>query len=346
MIESKTVADDGLMKPYRQSWIDYLIQGIKKFPGPSWVFYVCVLLLFAVLNNVVFWLGSDTAPGTFHPLFTFAAVYVIYGIGFYHYLSGVAGKSLHDFLPILGGEAETEKALVYSLSHLPAGWGWLALVFGMVGGYFDSTSSQTQMQLNSSLITVYSVVVSSFNYATFFAMVFLTARQLNIVITLHRKVAEIDLFNLAPLRAFSRLTATAGFAILFLGAFSALVFVDDSDPSLFAFYFGMVLLGIIIFIMPLMSMRARIRKEKKQKLLDTDQDIRHTLDEVRRFMQTDDLTRMGEFHTTLNVLEKERGIIKGISSYPWDPGTFKSFFSTILIPILIWLIRTIIERWL
>jgi hypothetical protein len=258
-------------------------------------------------------------------------------------LSDVAGKSLHDFLPILGGDAEKEKDLFYQLSHLPAGWGWLALMLGIVSGFFDAMSSQAQMQLNSSVITVYSGAIGAFNYATLFAMIFLTARQLNIVVTLHREVRGIDLFNLAPLRAFSRLTALAGFAIFFLGAFSALVFVDDADPSFVAFYVGLLLLGIIIFIMPLMSMRARIRKEKKQKILDTDQNIRHTLDKVRHCMQAGDLSSMGECHTTLNVLEKERGIIAGISSYPWDPGTFKSFISTILIPILIW---TILEKWL
>ena len=82
MNESQTVKTNGLRKPYQQSWIDYLIQVIKRIPGPSWVFYLGVLLLFALFNNVVLWLVSDTEPGTFHPLFTFAAVYVIYGIGF------------------------------------------------------------------------------------------------------------------------------------------------------------------------------------------------------------------------------------------------------------------------
>ena len=333
-------------KPFKSSWIDYLVNRIENLPGPPWVFYLGLFLVTGLLNNVALWVEGALKPGEFDTLFSFAAIYNIYGIGAYHHLTRVAANSLHDLYPALDNTKRKENELAYRMTNLPAGWGWLALIVGSTLGFFDAFGSQYDLSLSSKGIFIYFGIFEAFSYSSFIALMFLTARQLFRVIKLHRQVHDIDLFNLAPLRAFSRLTATAGFAVFFLGALSALVYSESTDPSLLVFYSGIVILGILIFFMPLLSMRNRINKEKKQKLLETDQRTRHILEEVKQSVQSGELSKMGELNTTLSVLEKEKSILKGISSYPWDPGTLKSFISTILLPLLLWLIRYLLEKWL
>lgn len=70
------------IRPYRPSWIDYLVTRIERFPGQTWVFYLVAFLLTCLLNNVAMWFDGAMPFGAFDPLFTFGAVYVIYGTGF------------------------------------------------------------------------------------------------------------------------------------------------------------------------------------------------------------------------------------------------------------------------
>ena len=160
-MDTNPTTDPGFVKPFRASWIDHLVELIERLPVPTWVFYLFVLLLFAFLNNAIVWVGGFGAPGTIIPLFTFAAVYVIYGIGFYHYLNIVAVKSLHDIYPLLSDESRREEILKYQLTHLPAGWGWLALILGCFGGVFDAVSSQAQMELNSTTVTTFTSIIGA-----------------------------------------------------------------------------------------------------------------------------------------------------------------------------------------
>ena len=334
------------MRPFPPSWIDHLIDRIARLPAPAWVAYLLIMLSFMLLNNLVFWIEGSLAPGSFNFQFTFGAVYVVYGMVFYHYSRGVAAKSVHDFYPVLEKQANEEPELEYRMTHIPAVWGWIALALGTTSGVFDVMSSQYEVHFQSAFYRIYVGAVASFNYATFIGFVVLTTRQLLTVVRLHNRIAEVDLFNLNPIRAFSRLTATSGFAVFFLGAFSALVYMKESDAALHALYLVIVLIGLLIFILPLVSVRTRINKEKKAKLLEVDQRIKHTLGEIRQSVHSGDLSSMGDLNNTLSVLEKERSIFKRISSYPWDPGTLKSFISTILLPLLIWWVKNLLEKWL
>lgn len=345
-IQSNKSNSNNNIRPFRPSWIDYLVHRIESLPGQSWVYYLAVFLLTSLINNVVLWLDGAIGIGTFDLLFMFGAIYIVYGTGFYHYLTRVASNSLYDFLPVLDAASKQEKELEYRMTNLPAGWGWFALILGIILGFFDAYSSQMLMNFTSWGIFIYSGVFYAFGYGSFIALFFLTAKQLFITIKLHRQVKDIDLFNLTPLRAFSRLTATAGFATFFLGALSALLYSEDSDPSLIAFYIGIVMVGILIFVVPLINIRTQINKEKKQQLLESDQRVKHILEELRQCIRTGELVKVGELNTTLSALEKERIILKAISSYPWDPNTLKSFISTILLPLLLWGIKNILEKWL
>jgi hypothetical protein len=343
---SKSIDSQADPRPFRPSWIDFFVNRIEKLPIPTWVFYLVFLILTGLLNNLVMWLGGALEFGRIDWLFSFAAIYIIYSLGFYHYLRRVASRSLHDFYPVSDAALRKEEELEFRMTNLPAGMGWLALVLGMIMGPFDAYASYSMEGDMSVIVFIYSSIATIFGYGFFFALLFLTSKQIFTIITLHQKVRQVDLFNLAPLRAFSRLTATAGIGIFIIGAISALIYSESADPSLIIFYVGIVLSGILIFIIPLISLRTQINKEKKQRILESDQRMKHILEDVKRSIQKGELAGLGELNTTIAILEKEKAILKGISSYPWNPGIFRSFISTILLPILLWWIKSLLERWL
>lgn len=344
-IPPHSAAQKKSLRPYRSSWIDSLVKWVEAIPGPSAVFYFGLLFAVCVLNNVVLWLVGTLPVGSFDPLFTFASIYVVYSLAFYHYLKGVASKSLHGFYPALGETISREETLEYKMTHLPASWGFLALFLGTPLGLYDAYSTNSLMNVDSVMAITYSGIMEAFGFSTFLALMFQTTRQLYFVINLHNQVTAIDLFNLKPLRSFSKLTARAGFAVFFLAGISAIIYSEDTDPSLLALYVGIVIIGLLIFIVPLISMRAHINEEKSECLTEIDQRLKQTLNKMHKLGSQNDPVNLNEISATIALIEKEKSIVKGISSYPWDPATLQSFFSTILIPLLLWWIKYMLEKW-
>ncbi|MEZ5041880.1 MAG: hypothetical protein R2828_18435 [Saprospiraceae bacterium] len=333
-------------KPFRPSWMDFLVDRIKRLPGPSWAFYLLLFICSVLVSNVVLWLDGALAVGTFNRQFSYGSIFIIYGLCFYQFLAWTVAEALHDFYPFLEADPKFEDELKYRMTRLPAAWGWTALIVGIALTLLDVFSSQYDFGINSPVAWTYGAIFGAFGYCTFLGMMFQTCRQLFFVIQLHSKIAGLDLFNLRPLRAFSRFTATAGFAVFFIGVYNVLIFSENSSGSLITFYLLLALVGILLFIAPLISISTRINKEKKERIFEVDQHLKRTLLQIRENVNNGDLTKMGDFNTTLGVLEKEKSILKGISSFPWNPNAFRTFLSTIILPLLLWWIRTILEKWL
>lgn len=333
-------------KPFQPSWMDFLVDRIKRLPGPSWAFYFLLFISAILVSNVVLWLDGALAVGTFDQQFSYGSIFIIYGLCFYQFLAMIAAEALRDFYPFLEADPKLEAELEYRMTRLPAAWGWAALILGITLTLLDVFSSQYDFEINSPAAWMYAAIFGAFGYCTFLGMMFQTSRQLFFVIRLHGKIAGLDLFNLRPLRAFSRFTATASFAVFFIGVYNVLIFSENSSGSLITFYLLLALVGILLFIAPLISISTRINKEKKERIFEVDQHLKRTLLQIRENINNGDLTKMGEFNTTLGVLEKEKSILKGISSFPWNPNAFRTFLSTIILPLLLWWIRTILEKWL
>jgi hypothetical protein len=331
--------------PYRSSWMDFLVDRIKRLPIPSWVFYLSLFVASILVSNVLFWIDGSIKFGNFYPEFTYGALFIIYGLALFQFLAKTAGESLDDFYPFLKPEPAFEKELAYKMTRMPASWGWAAMVLGISLLILDMSSSQFDITFNSLTTKIYAGLFGAFGYCTFLAMMFQTSRQLYFIIKLHGKIAGIDLFNLRPLRAFSRFTATAGFAVFFIGAYNLLVFSKNSSGTLILIYLLMALVGISLFIAPLISISTRIKNEKKERILEVDQNMKRILLQIKDNFAQDNLTKMGEFNTTLNLLEKEKSILKGISSFPWNPDAFRTFLSSIILPLLLWWVKTFLEKW-
>jgi hypothetical protein len=52
---------------------------------------------------------------------------------------------------------------------------------------------------------------------------------------------------------------------------------------------------------------------------------------------------IGDLETALKALTSERLLVRSISTWPWDPGTLRGFVSTLLVPIVLWLVTRLLE---
>src|SRR5262245_13768152 len=77
----------GFTQRYTISWIDYLIARITRLPGPSWLFYLALLILLMVANNGLQWMDGTVPVGTFDQVRTTDVIFPVYFLALMHYLN-------------------------------------------------------------------------------------------------------------------------------------------------------------------------------------------------------------------------------------------------------------------
>ena len=108
--------DDG--RTFGRSWVNVLIDGVERLPGPSWVAYLIGLLLMTVFLASTD-LMSGVPVGQLAPDRAVWAVAIVGSAWLIHHLDHVARAALHDFAPLLGASPATIEALEPELTVIP-----------------------------------------------------------------------------------------------------------------------------------------------------------------------------------------------------------------------------------
>jgi hypothetical protein len=334
--------------PYPKSWMDSLIQWIQRVSGPTWLFYTLVAISVAFMNNAVFWLDGSHPVGWFDPVRIKDTGYIVFFIALYHHLSLVAQRSLQKFRPVLKVTEAEEHDLEYRLTILPQSLGWLAASMGVVLGILSVQSDPIAYGLdlaNTIIPTIYQAAAQIFVIACLSGLIYQLIRQMRLVNNLHGRASEIDLFQLAPAHAFSTLTARAGIGLSLFIVFNLLVGLTEAGTGAPLYVMAVVGgLAVAVFGIPLLGMRNRLKHEKAQLLSATNTAIKQVIQRIHDQVNSNGYQNIAGLDTTLSALIKEREILSGISTWPWDPSTFRGFASSLLLPIFLWLVTRLLER--
>jgi len=346
--ETKRSAIPSGHSPYPPSWIDRLIQWIDRLPGSAWVFYLVSILALTVLINIVVWVDGSVPFGSYSSFQGIFPPFVFYFLALYHYLTQVGSRSLQEFRPLLDADDSDHAQIRYELASLPRGLGWLAIVIALITlpSFFLSGQAFGDRDPNTVLPYILAAFSALFFGATIFCLIIRSLRQLRMVHRLHAQATNISLLKLEPAHAFSKLTARTGIGIMLL-----VILGFIRDPRVFSGglfvgggYILMAASAIIIFVVPVMGMRDRLVKEKKQTLDETSDLLQSTGDKLERKIRADDYIDLQGMETAIRALIRKREMVEKISTWPWNPGTVRGFASTLLLPILLWLITRFLGR--
>lgn len=334
--------------PYARSWIDHLTEWIDRIPGPSWGFYVAALLVLTISNNVIFWIDGSQAVGSFELDKSSDAIFSIYFLALYHYLSRVAGRCFDVFQPVLTWTEADRQIMRYKLTNLPRWIGWLVLVAGTLlavsNVLLDPLAFTGLDKANTLSPVIYQSAAFSLTVVTLLPLVIQLLRQLRLVTELHRQAYTVDLFHLTPFHAFSKFTAQAGAALLLFVLYAGLfTLLTGPGVPLYAIV-GISALAVCIFVIPLLGIQNRLGHEKAQLLDSTNEAIKVTMGRIHGEVNADTYEKISGLNTTMSALVAERTLIKGISTWPWDTGTLRGFATTLVLPILLWLVTRLLGR--
>ncbi|MCB0070040.1 MAG: hypothetical protein KDE20_01220 [Caldilineaceae bacterium] len=351
-IDSSLINDQTTLEnPYAKSWIDSLVDWIRSLPVPALLFYAAMLFGIVLLSHVVFWLDGSLEWGSFQTIRLFNAAFVVYPIALYHYLKVVADRSFHVFRPVLNVPDADLHLLDYQLTNLPRRLGWVAIALGTGIAVPRVLLYPASVQADAAITVLpilYTSLFLSLTLSSGISLIVQTVRQLRLVDELHRNAAEINLFDLAPAHAFANLTARASIGligmILFIVWRASVAHIGVNEPQLiFMVVFGV--LAIAVFFLPLVGMMNRLQVEKDRLLSEENSRIQQTIARIHDQVDSDGHANIGDLKTTVNALTEARTLIEGISAWPWNPGTLRGFASSLLLPIFLWLVTRLLERY-
>ena len=321
--------------PYSSSWFDGLTAAVERLPGPFWATYGLGFL--AYLGLLTMALNSAGEP------LTLAAVYSnslpFYGFWLIHYLDRRAAASLEDFRPAFTGSASDLQEVRWRLTTLPAAPA-LAITFAAL---LIAIASSLPWGLGSTVL-----ILGMLAYWATFVFGFLYAyhsiRQLRLVTSLYAERARVELHRVAPLRAFSTLTAQTAIGMLLLLSGAFLI----TPERLFGVWLvGSLLfvgLAVLTFILPLTGLNRRIAEAKAKELADLARRWQTTLTELYRRIDRGDLAAADRLNGTLAALERGRTAIERIPTWPWRPETLRGMVGALVLPVLIFIVQRVLGR--
>jgi hypothetical protein len=331
--------------PYPPSWVDWLTRAIDRLPIPAWAFYGLLLGALVLVNNAMNWVIGAYPPWTFELFASRFLPAAVFALVMVQYLNRVAGSKLEAFRPALDVDEQEYQRLHHQLTTLPAretalvSLGGVAFVILL---YATELPSEVLGKLSPAVLANVFIldVIPSVVLAV---LIYHTIHQLRMVSRIHAMAPDIDLFEPAPLYAFSHLTARTGLGLFAITLYS---YVVDPRIDVVGVFLTVVILGLAVaaFTLPLEGMHNRIVVEKYRLLLEANRRMKVTIARLHGSVDERDLSVADDLNKTLASLQLERDAIARMPTWPWEPGTFRAFVSVLLVPIVLWLIIRALER--
>ncbi len=340
------------------AWNVRLLAWIEGLPGPVWLPYVGLLAGWSLVVNILSWASGHRDLFVVDWWQTSIPLIVVCAIGLIHAIGRRARSTFGAFRPILDAPDAEARDLEEDLVAIP---GRPATVIAMTTVAITTTSFFVEplalAAARAEGLAGAMLVVGWTNYAVAQAILgvlfYSFVHRLRRVSRLQSRSTRIDLFAPSPLYAFSRLTAMAGIGLIGLAfLLAAIVSVAAppigslviASPVFGGFLFVVVALAVAAFVLPLRGMQAKIADEKERLQLAVDRRITEVIARIHAGVDRDDLSRAAELQTTLASLGAEREIIGKLRTWPWSTGTFRGFVSAVLLPVGLWILTRLLER--
>jgi hypothetical protein len=348
-----TVVADGtaeriaLVRPYAPSWVNVLIAWIERLPGPAWAFFVALMAIGIVAFNGQAWLSGLTPVGAFTVALTYAAIFPVAVLWLIKYLDRVARDAFETYRPALvGSDAEAERWR-FELTVSPARPALalsLLTVAGIVFGYITDPAAQVVSGLSPSTVALWFPLQTAAG-VLIVMLLYQTLHQLRAVSRVHRVAGHVDLFQPAPLYAFSQLTSRTGIALVLMVSSWAFLFPERfAAPSTVVFAAGMGAVAVAAFVLPLEGMHVRIVGEKRRLQSEVGRRLTAAVGALHASVDGSDLSQADALNNTLSSLIAERELVAKLPTWPWQTGTLGGFVGAILLPIGLWLVTRLLEK--
>ncbi|MGD2251791.1 MAG: hypothetical protein PVF70_02630 [Anaerolineales bacterium] len=341
------IAQDTL--PFKPSWIDRVNDWIEKLPLPPWLFYSLVGTALILLQMLFLWLDGGLKTISLLPVIAYNAMALPYAVAFVHLLDSQAIAALHSMIPALALDRGEYEDLEYRLSTMPP---WRSFFVGLflvclliiteLGGVEPARYAALDTLPR---FTVVYQVLDKLSAVAAGVLVYHTIRQLRLVNSIYARHARINLFDLRPIYAFSKLTATTAVGLLIPEYGWMLI-----NPELMRNPLGLggtlafTILSVAVFALPLLGAH-RLMEHKKQRMLhQLDLGFEAVFARFNKSFGDGDFAAVDRLNGTIASLETQYRRISSIPTWPWRHETARFVMSVIATPLILTIVQFLIGR--
>ncbi len=343
--------------PYAPSWVDRLTAWIENLPFPIWTFYY-FLYLFALLSlQAADWLNGVAPWGTFSFVAFYNAIWLPMALLVIHNTDRLAAHAMSRFAPLARNHQAEVEDIRYRITTMPARPVFLISIIGMsaltIGAIQDPTfviftMPEGQIHPLAYILAGFFGVVS---YGNALIMIYHAIRQLNLVTKAYKLVDDVNLFHQQPLYAFSGLTMRTA---LYLVAQVYITYAGEAiysasaaeDAVNLALSVVIIPMSIAIVLLPLWGIHQRLDEAKAAVLEENSMQIESTRTDLYQAIDKKSYVDVQGLDSAMNSLYKERDLLKTIPTWPWATGAFRNFLSAILLPMVLWVLQTLVSRYI
>lgn len=341
-------APAGQNLPYSPSWVDRLATWVDRLPVPRWVFYWALWLGLLLPYVAIKWHTGVYPTGTIYTIDLLMTGTSVYILALMHHLDRTAEAALAAFRPVLVVSDEEYANLHYRLTTLP---GRRTLLVSLIAGLwlapsmFYSAVPLPQVTLaTSSLALALESLFSFLIWSTAATLVYHTIHQLRLVNHIYTQHTRLNLFQLGPLYAFSRLTARTAIGVTLVNYAWAIPQPETGVRSAggdVTFFFALV--ALVAFFWPLLGAHRLLAQEKQRLQDESNQRLSNAFAELDRRLDVNDLGDIGALKTAIDTLTGRQAVLAKISTWPWQIETMRNTLTTLSLPLLIWLIQRLLD---
>ncbi|MEJ2149051.1 MAG: hypothetical protein P8Z40_06185 [Chloroflexota bacterium] len=349
MNASGVQAQEAAARPYAPSWINRVTAFVDRLGPPFWfVYFVLWLALFTILT-ILRWRDGVYPMGTLSISDVVLSGTGIFFVALVHYLDRWASSKLMEYRWAIKASDQEGAALLYQLTVLPALptalASLIALVFAILT-YLFLPLSYRFLNLNLSTPSGALQLANFFlSWCTFGMLSYHAFRQLKMGSFITTNYLRINLFQLNPLYAFAGLALRTAAGWLIVASAWAITTPNLLEHvAILVTVTFMQIVAVVTFITPLLGAHALLEQEKARLQRDIGHRMETTIGALNQSIGTSDNEELRELNTVLSSLLMAEQRLEKTPTWPWRPGTIRWLSTAILLPLALWVIQTLMQR--
>jgi hypothetical protein len=334
--------------PYAPSPFDRLFDWVDALPGPYWLPYVIAWLALLAMETIVSGSLSSGGITATHLVLTGSSAYALYVM---HTLDLHMPRALEQFRATMQCSDSEWRMLRYRMMTMPtlpmAGFTALGLVSGIL--FYVLVPIDTRFEIfelaRTPESTHFNHALGLIIFAVSWVLLYHVRHQFNIVRDILSHHLKINVFDLRPVFALSRLSAlTSIFMIIYLYMWLGIMPDLVGQPFVAVPLVVLLLVSAVSFAFPFVGVHSAIRAQKVRLL-------RHNRDRMTAMsallhqrVDTGNIREMDDLSKAISSLEFEFQVILRIPTWPWQPETARSVVAALLFPFILWLLQFLTAR--
>lgn len=334
--------------PYAPSLVDRLFDAIDALPGPYWLPYVIVWLALLAVDTILSdSLNSGGIP-TAHLVLTGSSLYVLCVM---HTLDLYMPRVLEQFRATMNCSDADWQSLRYRMMTMPS----LPVIAFALIGIASGVLFYTLVPIETRF-TIFQLArtpqATHFNHALGFAifgfswvLLYHVRHQFNIVREIVAKHLKVNVFDLRPVFALSRLSAFTSICMIiylymWLGIMPDLV----NQPFVALPLALLMLVSAFSFAFPLLGVHTAIRAQKERLIRHNHERMTAMSEQLHQRVDAGQVSDMEDLSKAIASLQLEFQTLQRIPTWPWQPETARSVLAVLLFPIMLWTLQFVLSR--